>query len=118
MRKTLEQYLADDIGRGVIDHHLRASRDADGKVTFYIHPAGVDGDTLDYVVRGNVMAPNVTSDSDVVIHASDCSTNNRGVPELLGPCDCEHAANALAAAAAPAIPLLDEVIHEQSEVRA
>lgn len=21
-------------------------------------------------------------------HASDCSTNNRGVPELLGPCDC------------------------------
>jgi len=22
-------------------------------------------------------------------HASDCSTNNRGVPELLGPCDCE-----------------------------
>lgn len=51
-------------------------------------------------------------------HASDCSTNNRGVPELLGPCDCEHAANALAAAAAPAIPLLDEVINEQSEVRA
>lgn len=49
-----------------------------------------------------------------VCHASDCSTNNRGVPELLGPCDCEHAANALAAAAAPAIPLLDEVIHEQA----
>jgi hypothetical protein len=22
-------------------------------------------------------------------HASDCSTNNRGVPELLGPCDCD-----------------------------
>lgn len=21
-------------------------------------------------------------------HESDCSTNNRGVPELLGPCDC------------------------------
>ena len=21
-------------------------------------------------------------------HDSDCSTNNRGVPELLGPCDC------------------------------
>lgn len=21
-------------------------------------------------------------------HYSDCSTNNRGVPELLGPCDC------------------------------
>jgi hypothetical protein len=23
-------------------------------------------------------------------HASDCSTNNRGVPELLGPCDCKQ----------------------------
>lgn len=22
------------------------------------------------------------------IHDSDCSTNNRGVPELLGTCDC------------------------------
>jgi len=26
----------------------------------------------------------------VAVHASDCSTNNRGVPELLGPCDCSH----------------------------
>ena len=23
-------------------------------------------------------------------HMSDCSTNNRGVPELLGPCDCGY----------------------------
>lgn len=29
-------------------------------------------------------------------------------------CACEHAANAQAAAAAPAIPLLDEVIHERT----
>lgn len=100
MRKTLEQYLADDISRGVIDHHLRASRDANGKVTFYIHPAGVDGDTMDYVVRGNVLVPNLTSESDV--------------PAEL----CEHAANILAAAAAPVQPLLDVVVHEQGEVRA
>lgn len=26
-----------------------------------------------------------------VRHDSDCSTNNRGVPELLGPCDCSAA---------------------------
>jgi len=26
-----------------------------------------------------------------VMHDSDCSTNNRGVPELLGPCDCSVA---------------------------
>lgn len=26
---------------------------------------------------------------DKVPHASDCSSNNRGVPELLGPCDCK-----------------------------
>jgi len=32
-----------------------------------------------------------------VQHDSDCSTNNRGVPELLGPCDCS--------AAAPAAPV-------------
>lgn len=25
-------------------------------------------------------------------HESDCSTNNRGVPELLGPCDCKGGA--------------------------
>ena len=100
MRKTLEQYLADDISRGVIDHHLRASRDANGKVTFYIHPAGVDGDTIDFVVRGNAMVPNLTSDSDVTACAGDCDD-----------CACEHAGNVLAAAAAPAIPLLDEVIH-------
>lgn len=28
------------------------------------------------------------SDNQVKGHDSDCSTNNRGVPELLGPCDC------------------------------
>lgn len=24
----------------------------------------------------------------IKIHDSDCSTNNSGVPELMGPCDC------------------------------
>lgn len=28
------------------------------------------------------------SEPKVERHDSDCSTNNRGVPDLLGPCDC------------------------------
>lgn len=62
---TLEQYLELSAQRGVIDHNLRANVGQDGKVTFYIHPRDVDGNTLDYVVRGNELAPSVTSDSDV-----------------------------------------------------
>lgn len=65
MTKSLEQYLSDAMDRGVIDHALRAHRGLDGKVTFYIHPSGVDGETLDFVVRGNAMVPNVCSTSDV-----------------------------------------------------
>lgn len=67
--KSLEQYLIADIERGQIDHMLRATRDASGKVTFYIHPHGADGETLDFVVRGNAVALNNTSDSDV---SQDC----------------------------------------------
>lgn len=63
--KSLEQYLVTAIERGQIDHALRASLDASGKVTFYIHPSLSDGETLDFVVRGNALALNVTSDSDV-----------------------------------------------------
>lgn len=35
----------------------------------------------------SIAAPSVASPQ----HDSDCSTNNRGVPELLGPCDCSIA---------------------------
>ena len=49
----------------MIDHRLRSSVSTDGKVTFYVHPDGVDGDTLDFVVGGNVLAANVSSDSTV-----------------------------------------------------
>ena len=99
--KTLEQYLSASIGRAQIDHCLRATRDASGKVTFYIRPLTGNGETLDFVVRDNALVLNETSESDVpdavleaaqnasaFSHDSDCSTNNRGVPERLGPCDC------------------------------
>ncbi|MGH2505841.1 MAG: hypothetical protein ACRDHZ_00240 [Ktedonobacteraceae bacterium] len=37
----------------VSDHALRVSRDPDGSIRFYIHPANVDGDTVDFYVTGN-----------------------------------------------------------------
>lgn len=46
--KTLHEYLTENHDRNVIDHALRASVSADGTVTFYIHPANVSGDTLDF----------------------------------------------------------------------
>lgn len=63
--KTLEQYLIAALDSGRIDHQLRANRGLDGKITFYIHPERADGETLDFVVRGNGLALNLTSDSDV-----------------------------------------------------
>ena len=65
MSNTLEQYLGAAITRGQIDHALRAHRAPCGKVTFYVRPLNGDGETLDFVVRGNGLALNLTSDSDV-----------------------------------------------------
>lgn len=53
MKKNLEQYLKDNIKRNIIDHSIRASTDQFGTISFYIHPANTDGDTLDFVVRQN-----------------------------------------------------------------
>jgi hypothetical protein len=54
---TLEQYLRQEFARsGVIDFRLRATVGPAG-VSFYLHPLGKDGDTRDYVVDGNVLAP-------------------------------------------------------------
>ena len=51
--KTLEQYLRD---APVIDHVIRSGTGPDGSVSFYIHPQGADGETLDFGVCGNSMA--------------------------------------------------------------
>jgi hypothetical protein len=51
--QTLEKYLVDAAAAGAIDHSLRVTVQSDGGVTFYIHPAGRDGQTLDFVVGGN-----------------------------------------------------------------
>jgi hypothetical protein len=53
--KDLETYLRDNEGKGCIEHVLRISPSADGRLHIYIHPAGVDGDTLDFYVMGNTL---------------------------------------------------------------
>lgn len=59
---TLEQYLRRNFHRPdrpfTIDHMIRANVDSNGTVTFYIRPANVDGDTLNFEVHGNTLVPN------------------------------------------------------------
>ena len=55
MEKTLEEYLLENLKNLVIDHAIRANINAEGAITFYIHPNGVDGDTLDFKVNGNTL---------------------------------------------------------------
>lgn len=50
---TLEDYLENNHTEGIIDHVLRAELNGEGKITFYIHPQGRDGETLDFEVTGN-----------------------------------------------------------------
>jgi hypothetical protein len=50
---TLEQYLRDADANGAIDHTLRVRVQPGCAVTFYIHPQGQDGQTLEFVVGGN-----------------------------------------------------------------
>lgn len=55
-KKTLQDYFNENYERQAIDHEIRA-RNIDGKTTFYIHPKGVSGDTLDFQVEGNELKP-------------------------------------------------------------
>jgi len=57
MRLTLEEYLRHESAQGHIDHMIRAHV-FEGRVTFYVHPYGHDGQTQDYEVAGNTLGPN------------------------------------------------------------
>jgi hypothetical protein len=46
---TLQEYFD---ANPSADHALRVEKLPDGRHKFYIHPNGVNGDTLDFVVRG------------------------------------------------------------------
>lgn len=52
-RPTLEKYLQQNLDNDVIDHSIRCVRGPNGEVDFYIHPSGVDGETLNLTVKGN-----------------------------------------------------------------
>ncbi len=60
---TLGRYLDDSLAAGVIDHAIRTRRTEAG-ITFYIHPQGRDGKTLDFVVDGNILSPLVMDELD------------------------------------------------------
>lgn len=54
--KTLEDYMKENLDRDVIDHAVRCIKGPNGEIDFYIHPAGVDGDTLDFTANGNTLS--------------------------------------------------------------
>ena len=53
----LEEYLRENCRRNAIEHVIRAICDDAGNVSFYIHPANVNGATLDFAVNGNQLLP-------------------------------------------------------------
>jgi len=57
LMKNLEQYMKENFEKGAIDHALRAHVNAAGDVTFYIHAAGHNSDTLDFKVEENNLIP-------------------------------------------------------------
>lgn len=60
---TLEDYFRHCYNGGdwqegnAIDHALRHEINAQGEVQFVIHPQDVNGETMDYVVRGDELVP-------------------------------------------------------------
>lgn len=50
--QNLEEYLQQEVEAGKIDFRIRAVSE-NGNTSFYIHPLGKNGLTLDFVVKGN-----------------------------------------------------------------
>lgn len=55
MTPSFEDYFINELEQGKIDFSLRARLEEDGHPTFYIHPDGKDGTTLDFIVVGNCL---------------------------------------------------------------
>ena len=56
--KTMEQYLRNGLVSHIIDYEIRVTISNENRITFYIHPKGKDGETLDFEVKGNILLPN------------------------------------------------------------
>lgn len=51
---SLQQYLEKNYANGIIDFSVRCTHIVEGDAYFYIHPATVSGETLQFAVRGNI----------------------------------------------------------------
>ena len=67
MKTTLAEYLLENFKQDVIEHTLRVYV-SDEQICFYIHPANVSGQTLDFVVKENSveLIDNKTVDAEIV----------------------------------------------------
>lgn len=83
---TLEQYLKTNCSAGVIDHSIRAEIAKDGNPRFYIHPANVSGETLDFVVTKNQLHPVYVWDG-----MQELADANPMTPELRAKLDAARA---------------------------
>lgn len=84
---NIEEYLKSNCERQVIDHALRAEIGKDGNPRFYIHPAGVSGETLDFVVTKNQLHPVYVWDG-----MQELADANPMTPELRAKLDAARAA--------------------------
>lgn len=55
--KTLETYLKENFEKNISEHSVGVFSAENGEVRFYIHPQGKNGDTLDFIAKGNAMEP-------------------------------------------------------------
>lgn len=56
----LEELLRNHVGKDkpyTTNQFMMVARDEGNKITIYIYPFGVDGETLDFEVKGNVLWP-------------------------------------------------------------
>jgi len=78
--KSLEEYLRENFSKGIIDHAIRANIDSKDIVSFYIHPAGHNGDTLDYIVKRDNIARLNYSNAIITVECEQCGKQYEVVP--------------------------------------
>ena len=57
VHNSLEAFFRKHLNKGIIDYSVRAHEKENGHITFYIHPSGCDGDTVDFEVSGLQLVP-------------------------------------------------------------
>lgn len=65
--EILIDYLEENFEQDIVEHVLRVYVNRDGKTCFYIHPANVNGETLDFMVEEKSVESIVrTIDAEIV----------------------------------------------------